>query len=224
MEYHDAYYIIVGWLTAATSLFGIVLKHKEVFAFLYKVGIILCRPIVGIWRWLKLEKKIEASSEENKAKIEGVEKAVSDLSVFVKEKLSPNSGSSPVDAIKRIEARQITYENRQLALLNDTKYGIFFCTTLGYNTWVNRTYARFLDCGASELLGFSWKRFIRTDELTRYTKVWSSAFNDGCEFEDTVDFTNAHGEKIGLHINVSVVQNEKGETTSYIGQLTLSPP
>jgi PAS domain S-box-containing protein len=214
-------------IASGTAIFMLALKYRELVGFVWQCLTVLAKPFACFWRWIKLARKLELEMAENKAgidlgrkEIDDVKKSVMDLTNFVRDKLTKNGGSSIFDAIKRIEERQMASDSRQSALLNDSKSGYFFCDSHGKNTWVNRTYARFLDCGANELLGFSWKRFIKTDELARYTKVWSSAFNDGCEFEDTVNFTNAHGEKIGLHISVSIVQNEKGETTSYIGQVT----
>jgi PAS domain S-box-containing protein len=218
--------LITQIVLGAASFLTLIFKYRELGEFLWKVANWLVIPIKCFMRWIKLARKLEKDMAENKddvasgrKEIDDVRKSIAELTSFVKEKLSPNGGSSAVDAIKRIENRQITYENRQLALLNDTKYGVFFCTTLGFNTWVNRTYARFLGCGTNELNGFAWRRFIRTEELARYSKIWESAFRDGCEFEDTVEFIDAHGGRVSLHISVSAVQNEKGETVSYIGQV-----
>ncbi len=211
--------LITQIVLGAASLLTLVFKYHEVVGFLYKVLMVVLKPIKGLIKWVKLAAKIERASEDNKVEIEGVKKSIAELTAFVKEKLSPNGGSSAVDAIKRIENRQILAEARSAAILNDTKFGLFFCDTLGFNTWVNRTYARFLGCGTNELHGFSWRRFIRTDELLRYTKIWQAAFKDGCEFEETVEFVDTHGSKISLHISVSAVQNEQGQTVSYIGQV-----
>ena len=214
-------------IASGTAIFMLALKYRELVGFVWQCLTFLAKPFMCFWRWIKLARKLELEMAENKSgidssrkEIDDVKKSVMELTNFVRDKLTKNGGSSIFDAIKRIEERQIVSDGRQSALLNDSRNGYFFCNNFGYNSWVNRTYARFLDCGTDELLGFGWKRFIKTEELARYTKIWSSAFNDGCEFEDVVTFTNAHGEKIGLHISVSIVQNEKGETTSYIGQVT----
>jgi hypothetical protein len=110
-----------------------------------------------------LARKIEAAQLEHEKRFAAIEETLSELNKFVREKLTKNGGSSIFDAVKRIEDRQIVSDGRQSALLNDSKNGYFFCNTLGYNSWVNRTYARFLDCGTNELLGFAWKRFIKTE-------------------------------------------------------------
>lgn len=207
---------IIAFLTAA---FMFAAKHREVFSFVWKLLQLLAKPFQCFWCWLKLARKIESSQMEHEKKFAVLEKTIEGLDKFVREKLTKNGGSSIFDAVKRIEDRQIVSDGRQSALLNDSKCGYFFCDSHGKNSWVNRTYARFLDCGTNELIGMGWKRFIKTGELERYGKIWQTAFEDGCDFEETVDFVNAHGVKISLHISVSAVQNEKGETTSYIGQV-----
>ncbi len=204
---------------ALGGLFVLAAKYKDVLSFGWRLILLLSKPFQCVWRWIKLARKIESATAENKNEIENLRKEISALSTFVKEKLSPNGGSSPIDAIKRIEDRQLASDARANALLNDSKLGVFYCDLEGRNVWVNRTYARFIGCGVDELLGFGWKKFIRTDELERYGKVWKTAFQDGCEFEETVDFLTVDHQKIRLHISVSVIKDIKGKTASYIGQI-----
>lgn len=207
--------IILG----AGSLFVFLAKYKEVLSFVWRLLVLLTKPIQCVWRWIKLAQNFLQQPAENKNEIENLRKEISSLTSFVKEKLSPNGGSSPIDAIKRIEDRQLASDARANALLNDSKLGVFYCDLEGRNVWVNRTYARFIGCGVDELLGFGWKKFIRTDELERYNKIWRTAFQDGCEFDETVEFLTVEHQKIRLHISVSVIKDIKGKTASYIGQI-----
>lgn len=207
--------IILG----AGSLFVFLARYRDVIGFIYSVFVLLSKPFLCVWRWIKLARKIETVTSENKSEIENLRKEISNLSSFIKEKLSPNGGSSAVDAIKRIEDRQLASDARANALLNDSKLGVFSCSTEGKNLWVNRTYARFLGCGVDELLGYGWKKFIRTDELERYNKAWRSAFDDGCEFEETVEFLTVEHQRVNLHVTVSAIKDTKGNTASYIGQI-----
>lgn len=204
--------IIVGF----GGLLVIAAKYKDV---VWRVFVLLVKPVQCVWRWIKLARKIETATEENKTEIENLRKEISALSSFVKEKLSPNGGSSPIDAIKRIEDRQLASDARHNALLNDSKLGVFYSDLEGRNVWANRTYARFIGCGVDELLGYGWKKFIKTSELERYSKIWQTAFHDGCEFEETVEFQTVEHQKIRLHISVSVVKDAKDKTASYIGQI-----
>lgn len=201
------------------SLFVFLAKYREVLSFIWKLLVLAAKPFQCVWRWIKLARKIEAATVENKGEIENLRKEIASLSCFVKEKLSPNGGSSPIDAIKRIEDRQLASDARANALLNDSKLGVFYCDLEGRNVWVNRTYARFIGCGVDELLGFGWKKFIKTEELERYNRVWQAAFKDGCEFEDSVEFQTVDHQKLVLHISVSIIKDTKGKTASYIGQI-----
>lgn len=194
-------------------------KYREVLSFIWKLLVLATKPFQCVWRWIKLARKIEAATVENKGEIENLRREIASLSCFVKEKLSPNGGSSPIDAIKRIEDRQLASDARANALLNDSKLGVFYCDLEGRNVWVNRTYARFIGCGVDELLGFGWKKFIKTEELERYNRVWQAAFKDGCEFEDSVEFQTVDHQKLVLHISVSIIKDTKGKTASYIGQI-----
>jgi len=212
--------LVTNLVLGVSTVLLTVFKYRELLGFLWKMVKLLWKPIQCIINWIKLAQKIDSAQKENDIRVANLENTLSDLSKFMKDKLNQNGGSSIFDAIKRIETRQIVIDSRQTALLNDSKLGVFFCDLHGRNTWVNKTYARFLDCGTNELIGFAWRKFIRTEELERYSKVWESAFRDGCEFEDTVEFINAHGHKVALHISVSSVMNELGLTNSYVGQVT----
>ncbi len=208
--------IVLGLSTVLLTIF----KYRELLAFLWKMAKICWKPAQCVINWIKLARKLEKSQANNEERLFHVEGSVAELDKFVREKLNRNGGSSLADALKRIEQRQIASESRQEALLNDSKLGFFYCSLDGKNTWVNKTYARFLDCGTNELIGFAWRKFIRTEELARYSKILEAAFKDGCEFEETVEFVNAHGQRVSLHISFSAVLNEKNETISYIGQVT----
>lgn len=207
---------VIAFFTAA---FMFAAKYKEVFSLVWKALQLLTKPFQCFWRWIKLARKLETAQGKNDSRFDSIEKSIADLSFFVKKELSPNGGSSARDSLKRIEDRQITSDARHNALLNESKNGVFYCDTHGKNTWVNRTYARFIGCGTNELLGFGWRRFIQTEELERYNKIWEAAFRDGCEFESVVSFHDVQGHKINLHVSVNAILNEKGETTSYIGQM-----
>ncbi len=208
--------IIIG----AGSLFVFLARYRDTLSFGWKVITFLAAPFRCVWRWVKLARKIEAATIENKNDILSLKKDISELSDYIKYKLSPNGGSSIADSIKRIENRQIASDARAIALINDAKNGIFYCDLNGKNTWVSRTYARFLGCGVEELMGYGWRTFIATQELERYSKIWHAAFEDGCEFEETVEFLNANHGNVNLHIQAIAVRDEKGQTTSYIGQVT----
>lgn len=208
--------IIMG----ASSLFVLAFRHRLILGFLFKI----CAKIYG-WgksfgQYIMLPLKLSKQQIVDAEKSSKIEATLNDLSEFIKQKLSYNGGSSLVDAIKRIEHRQIILEHSQSAFMLDTEEGLFRCDISGKNLWVNRTYARFLGCGTNELLGLGWKKFIKTPELTRYNGVWQTAFADGCEFEDVVEFTDVNHHTIHLKISASIIPDDKGGVIGYIGQVT----
>lgn len=205
--------LIVGGVTLITA----IIRYREVIGFFWPLIKKLWIPFRGFGRWIKMPYEVSKQQAVDGKKIQDVETVLADLSKFIKEKLSPNGGSSPIDALKRIEARQVVESQIQKAVMQDTNVGYFKCDMLGRNEWVNRSYARFIGCGAQELLGFGWKRFIRTHELERYNEVWQAAFRDGCEFEDTVEFTDVHREAVRLKISVTIITGDKNETIGYFG-------
>lgn len=208
--------IIIG----VSSFFMVVFRYREVIKFFLRVCQVLYKPLVGLANYIMLPHKLSKQQTINAENLTKLEKTLADLSVFVKDKLSYNSGSSLVDAIKRIETRQIIQEHAHNTFAQDAEQGIFRCDLQGKNIWVNRTYARFLGCGTNELLGLSWKKFIKTPELTRYNGVWQTAFADGCEFEDVVEFTDINNHLVRLKISVSAIPDEKGGAIGYVGQVT----
>lgn len=207
---------VLGMIALATALF----KYRETIQFLLPVLKWLVKPVKGLWNWIKMPYSVSAQQIIDGDKIKTIESKLDDLIKFTKEKLSPNGGSSPVDAIKRIESYIKGCEQFQYATMQDAPFGYFKCATTGHNEWVNRTYARFLGCGAQELLGLGWKKFIKQKELDRYNDVWKQAFVDGCEFDDVVEFCDAEGQIIHLRISVSAMTGIHGSVTGYIGQVT----
>jgi len=208
--------LVLGLFALVTALF----KYREVIGFFWPAIKWLGKPFSILARWVRMPYQVSAQQTVDGDKIKIIESKLDDLIKFTKEKLSPNGGSSVSDSIKRIEASLKSYEQFQYAIMQDTNLGYFKCDTKGSNEWVNRTYARFLGCGAHELLGLRWKKFIRTKELERYNEVWKKAFGDGCEFDDTVEFMDAHGNSIHLRISVISTNDNKGEVVGYVGQVT----
>jgi PAS domain S-box-containing protein len=158
--------------------------------------------------------KEAVAARERMGKVESV---LNDLDKFIKKELTFNGGSSTRDMILRIENRIIEQEYAQNALLLDSEHGIFRTDLEGHNKWVNRTFARLLGCGTNELLSYGWKRFIKTHELSRYNLVWKAAFEDGCEFDDIVEFTDASGDVINLKVSACPIIDDRGKVLSYVG-------
>ena len=204
-------------VSGAGGLLLLIFKYREFIEFLCRVVKTLKRPFLWIAALAKMPFRLNDEAIAARVRMDIMESILNDLAKFVKKELTYNGGSSTLDAIRRIENRIIEQEYAQNALVLDSENGFFRCSLDGQNKWVNRTYARYLGCGTSELLGFGWKRFIKTDELRRYNNVWQDAFKDGCEFEDVVEFTDVDHKSIKLQIATCPIIDDKGKILSYVG-------
>jgi len=195
----------------------VLFKYREFIEFLCRAVKFLYAPIKWIIALAKMPFRLNEEAIAARERMDAVEKTINELSKFVKKELTYNGGSSTLDAIRRIENRIIEQEHSNNALLLESEFGIFRCSLDGQNKWVNRTYARFLGCGTNELLGFGWKRFIKTQELHRYASVWKDAFEDKCEFEDIVEFTDVDHNVVRFKITTCPIVDDKGKILSYVG-------
>jgi len=199
------------------SLFMLLFKYRELITFAATSGKYLWKPFKYLYELGKMPFHLNEQAKKSQERIDKIESTLEELNKFVKKELTYNGGSSTRDALRRIECLMIEQEYAQNALMQDSKHGAFRCDTHGKNTWVNRTYARYLGCGVQELLGLGWKRFVKTEELKRYNEVWQAAFKDGCEYEDIVEFVNTNGHAVRFKLLVSPIVDKRGETLSYVG-------
>lgn len=212
---------LIEIISGIGGLFVLLLKYKDAIEFSIKAAKFLWKPFKWIAALVKMPFRLNDEAIAARERMDKVEVTINELTKFIKKELTYNGGSSTLDAIRRIENRIIEQEYAQNALLLDADHGVFRTDLDGRNKWVNRTYARFLGCGTSELIGYGWKRFIRTEELRRYNEVWQAAFKDGCEFEDTVEFHDVNNQNIKLKISTCPITDDKGRILSYVGTVTM---
>lgn len=205
---------VSGLMGAISALIIALWRYREVVKFFVGIGKALYSPIKKIVQWFKLAQKLENDNIEIFKNLSEINESL----IKINSQLKTNGGSTLLDKINRIETRMIVREHTDNALLQDDEKGIFRCDITGSNLWVNRTYARWLGCGTNELLSFGWRRFIDTDELEKYSKVWQAAFKDGCEFDYVVTYTDTQGDKIRLLIRATPITDDKNEVIGYIGQ------
>lgn len=215
MEYIPTVEEVSGLLGAISAFLVMLWRYKDVIAFFINAGRVFVAPIKRIVEWIKLARKLDGDSKVVRSDIEEIKKALKNIQY----QLNPNGGSSLADKVARIEKHMIIREHAENALLLDSPKGIFRCDTEGSNEWVNRTYARWLGCGTNELLGLKWKRFIDTEELERYNKIWQAAFHDASEFDAVVAFRDTQGHKVNLKVSTTAIPDESGRIIGYIGQI-----
>lgn len=208
---------LVEIISGVGGLFFLAFKYREAIEFGIKAAKLLWKPFHWMAALLKMPFRLNEEAITARGRMDTMETTLNELTRFIKKELTYNGGSSTLDAIRRIENRIIEQEYAQNTLLLDSETGFFRCTLDGRNKWVNRTYARYLGCGTGELLGFGWKRFIKTEELRRYNEVWQSAFKDGCEFEDVIEFHDVNHHVVRLKIATCPIIDDKGQILSYVG-------
>lgn len=207
-------------ISSVGALFLMLFKYREMIEFLFKVAKFLWRPFKWTVLLVKMPFRLNDEAVAARERMDKVEDIINDLNKFIKKELTYNGGSSTRDAIRRIENRIIEQEYAQNTLLLDSEMAYFRCDLSGRNKWVNRTFARYLGCGTSELLGLGWKKFIKTEELKRYNEVWQNAFKDGCEFEDVVEFIDVNHQPVKLRISTCPIIDDKGQILSYVGTIS----
>lgn len=203
------------------GLFVLLFKYRETIEFAVRIAKFLWKPFKWVMALIKMPFRLNDEAIANRERMDKVEATINELNKFIKKELTYNGGSSTLDAIRRIENRIIEQEYAQNALLLDTDHGVFRTDLEGRNKWANRTYARFLGCGTGELLGYGWKRFIKTEELRRYNEVWQTAFKDGCEFEDVVEFHDVSNHPVNLKISTCPIIDDKGRILSFVGTVVM---
>ena len=133
--------------------------------------------------------------------------------------LEPQSGS----LINLIESLQSDLnEVKQLSnkFLKDYPCGIFICDVEGRNKHVNRTYARWLEVGEDELLGYGWKVFQRgASEREEYEREWKEAFADGRELEFQIEMRTSEFEHKTFDVKAYPIFNKDGTLLEYFGIL-----
>ncbi len=78
----------------------------------------------------------------------------------------------------------------------------FVCTTDGRNILVNTAYAKLLQVGEHELLGFGYKNRIAPEDEADYIARWERAAKEHRPFEDTITFIRGDGTRFAGHVRL----------------------
>lgn len=140
----------------------------------------------------------------------------------------PNSGSSIKDVIQRLDSRTIKIEEKinimqgiQDAIREDGPIGLFECSEEGENYYVNRTYARWLGCSKSDLMGFGWRNFLDSFALKdEYDNEWKQAFKEHREVRFPIAYKNGKGDSFFCDVRAYPIKNPSGNLINYLGILS----
>lgn len=114
---------------------------------------------------------------------------VSKLDKLISE-VSPNGGGSMRDAINRIEANQITIEERVKILLLDSSDMIWESDVAGNWIWANQTLLNKIDANLSDVAGHGWIVAVPELQRERVVREWERAIADKREFRLDFSFQN----------------------------------
>jgi len=124
--------------------------------------------------------KLEQKHEELASKLD-----------FIVSQLSPNGGSSLLDAITRVEKHQRISETKMGQYLDTKNAAIFETDAEGLYTWVSKSYEELVGRPKIELLNWGWTLPIATHELDSVRHEWALAVEQKRIFEATYSVDKA---------------------------------
>jgi PAS domain S-box-containing protein len=119
---------------------------------------------------------------------------VSKLDQLISE-VTPNGGGSMRDAINRIEANQITTEERVKVLLLDSSDVIWESDISGNWIWANQTLLSLIGLDLEDVIAHGWIVAIPELERERVVREWQLAVEDKREFRLDFSFQNSSNKK-----------------------------
>lgn len=129
--------------------------------------------------------------------------------------------SNILQVAERTEARVDRLDQQQLALLNASEYGVFFCDCDGYNTFVSAPYGKLLGVPASKLEGHGWRNYVAGGDAGRlaYDEDWQRAFQSEVASQIPVRLIRGEGsEAVEFDAVVRTVAiTTKGHVAYYLG-------
>lgn len=123
--------------------------------------------------------------------------------------LRPNHGTSIRDSLDRIEARQVTHEQRWRIALYDHDKGIVELDARGLLVWANRTFREITGRDTSDLLGDSWALAVAPEDRQRILDEWAEAVAHGRDYETTVTYLREDG-RVQACVRATALRAEPG--------------
>lgn len=127
--------------------------------------------------------------------------------------VAPNGGGSLADAVARTELAvggltehvDILVETMGAEHDLDEEVGRFYCNAVGENTYVNKTYARWLGVGKPELIGWNYFNFVHPDDIDRVRRNWDACRAEHRMFHSRYRLVAADGEVIEVDATVTPI-------------------
>ena len=151
-----------------------------------------------------------------------LKKDVKGITYFV----SPNGGGSLMDSAKRTEVA-VADLKEALDLLAytfaasndiDDNVGRFYGDSLGANTYVNQTYARWLGIGKAELLGWGFLNSVHPDDVVSVRAHWEQCRKEHRQYRMRHRLCTPKGESFEVDV-VSTPVPDSGPAKRWIGTI-----
>lgn len=123
--------------------------------------------------------------------------------------LRPNHGTSIRDSLDRIEARQVTHEQRWRIALYDHDKGIVELDARGLLVWANRTFREITGRDTSDLMGDGWALAVAPEDRQRILAEWAEAVAHGRDYETTVTYLREDG-RVHACVRATALRSEPG--------------
>jgi len=140
--------------------------------------------------------------------------------------VSPNGGGSMMDSITHTEkvmaalVEQIDLVVQTMRAENDSDGFVarFYADGAGANTYVNRTYARWLGVGKTELLGWNYFNFIHLEDVDRVRQHWDLCRSECRHYRIRYRVVTADGESIDVEAAATPIP-ENAQTKRWVGSI-----
>lgn len=133
--------------------------------------------------------------------------------------LRPNHGTSIKDSLDRIEARQVTHEQRWRIALYDHDKGIVELDGDGRLVWCNRTFREITGRDTEELQGTGWALAIAPEDRSRILEEWEDAVQHGRDYETTVTYLR-DDQRVAACLRATALRAEPVIPTPYSRRAT----
>lgn len=112
----------------------------------------------------------------------------------IKSELLPNGGSSLRDSINRIEQRQLSFEQKSRAVVDDISFGMFEANSEGKWLFANKYIRNLFNRSLFELTGDRWLSVVSKDDLDRVRQQWISIVKE--QRIGQIDLMTVYGDEI----------------------------
>lgn len=163
--------------------------------------------------------------------IQALDRSVS----HVLREILPNGGSSMRDTINRMarvqQEQNVGLQSLERTLILQTgvmrahydadgAYARFETDGLGRNTWVNRTYLRWVGRSIEQVLGYGWVNSIGRDDRDHVREEWERAISERREFSMRYKLRDSNGHEFAVDcVAVPVAGEDPHLPERWVGHL-----